>query len=785
MRKAMLYEKAQEKYASLLNNDSQRDRAQIGIKTLRHEAAKELYKLGLAYEAAKQSDYACEQYRKALEINSSYNEAQMALARVSGDPFAAVRTLADLGLYTAAEEKFREVVKENRGINVPKDLEYLSGGKIKIWRENRIKIEPWIRSIGEILVVGGIFVLAVFITLRLFKLCTQNLLNPRLDIQDFDTGATELDMGKGLAAMVEVSFKQIGELGSHGSSPKVIAGPIEEFEIPADVKSVHPYIKIVSMLIEWLFPPKVITVSGYLQKPGGKLGAGLTLALVESRTGTIIANRTIWQKDFDLAITSPETEDPTPYYRLAEQAAIWILFQQELWFEKKFTLMGTSDWLSFAYFRAGVRWTKDDKDDKDDKARKLYVESLNQDMNNRGALFNLGALDTEARKYRRAIDRLKRARNTYISDGKIHNQKRENETDKKNIYMPHLKDAVWYKATYQLAATYHYQSIKFEEQASTCQFEEQASTFRVQVKKKKLEGQASDSLNQAEDEAKKLYKAIEEAIKPQKKEDKALRNFLESFRPMATIMYAEILVGTTDDKKKTKAKECIERVDFSKLTYRIHYNLACYYTNASDNKKALYHLKYALERGGEIIQWAQRDPSLKGLREGMECNFYGLIKEYSDPVTPSGDLLPLAGLRVIGEIYAKLLKEQGIVSHEDLIQKANTPSARKTLAEKLGINTTLLRQWALLADLMRIVGSDTQYANLLESANVCSLRDLKRNNSHDLTKLLHQVNTAQSLVKQPPLEETVLLWVLEANIIEPKVEETEPKVLKQMELVGI
>jgi tetratricopeptide (TPR) repeat protein len=336
-----------------------------------------------------------------------------------------------------------------------------------------------------------------------------------------------------------------------------------------------------------------------LQKAGGDLGAGLTLSLVRKKTGRIIANETIWQKEFDSAITPPKEKDPAPYYRLAEPAAIWTIFHEELPFKQKLDPLGTSDWLSYAYFRAGVRWAREERDD---KARKLYVEALNQDADNRSALFNLGALDVEAGEYERAITRLQMAR--------------ESEP----------KDPVWYKATYQLAATHHYCSRQ----------------------------------KQAENEAETLVATIQETIKiPQITENKRLEDFLKSFKPMACIMCAAILVGT----KKTEGPKLqvnitdsdstefsykiitseggnVDRTDLytAKLTYRSHYNLACYYTAASDNEKAWEHLKCALERGGDIVQWAQKDPSLERLREDKNGDFDKWIKKYSTPVTPSGDL---------------------------------------------------------------------------------------------------------------------------------------------------
>nr|AAU83851.1 hypothetical protein GZ34G5_18 [uncultured archaeon GZfos34G5] len=886
-----LYDEAHKAYIELLKNNTDLTCAQSGINKSRQKKAEEFYHLGEEHREARQYDLARSAYIEALKINSSYNESHEALAWVSGDPFAAVRTLADMGRYTEAEGRLKKVIEQNPGIDVPEELEYLLGEKIFFWR-----LPWWIRPLGELFIA----LLIVFLVVRRIY----NLRKPRLDIEDFDKGATNLDIGKGLAAMVEVSFKQIGESGAHGSRPSLIAGPIEKFEIPADVKSVHPYIKIMTQLFEWVFRPDVYTLSGYLQKPGGDLGAGLTLSLVRKKKGEIIANRTIWQKDFDPAITPPEEKDPAPYYRLAEPAAIWTLFHDELPFNKKLTLLGTRDWLSFAYFRAGVRWAREERDD---KARKLYVEALNQDTDNRGAWFNLGALDVEAGEYKRAIKRLQMAREKYlfcwdnisesdkerlrrfivddldihwaenaeiirsrndntisirengysaeieldekegeailkISDGKPIHLKVENElwfnwnsasgddkeklkikkylkenfnidwieksrikveknklefipegeykledpvkitiekdmTDNKKeegkgilkigqntydlkvkaengklnlykkenkLYKHFLKEPVWYKATYQLAATYHYWSMQKEDENTPKNLRELAAK-----------------------EAKKLYEAIEEAIKAlQKSEDKALRNFLKSFEPMAAIMYAAILA---DNNEKEEARGIVENIDTTKLTYRGHYNLACYYSETKDDEKAWEHLEYALERGGDIVQWAKNDPSLKRLREDTEGEFDKLIEKYFAPVMPSADLLPLAGLRLIEETHAKQLEGQGIVSHDDLILKADTPEARKKLAKKLCINDKFLQRWALLADMMRIVGIDTQYANLLEAAGVRSLDDLANIPHIDtLVDSLCKLND-QCLVKQLLSVEIVKQWNEDAKIIARKV----------------
>ena len=166
------------------------------------------------------------------------------------------------------------------------------------------------------------------------------------------------------------------------------------------------------------------------------------------------------------------------------------------------------------------------------------------------------------------------------------------------------------------------------------------------------------------------------------------------------------------------------------------------------------------------------DPSLKGVREfkfkETEVDFAKLIKKYeqkydSQKTSDSTDLLPLAGLTIIKEAFAKQLKEQGIVSPCDLIMKADTLSSREELAKKLGISTALLLRWALLADLMRIV-EDTKQINLLETADYGSIEALQKvSDPCGLADLLNQVNKAQSFVDQSPSCETVQQWLQESK----------------------
>ncbi|HEY9245254.1 MAG TPA: hypothetical protein VIO11_00255, partial [Candidatus Methanoperedens sp.] len=350
-------------------------------------------------------------------------------------------------------------------------------------------------------------------------------------------------------------------------------------------KEATPELKIISEFIEWAFPQKVIKLSGYLQKTKDR-GAGLTLSLTENWTGNILASNTIWQKDYDPMIESDE-KDPMPYYRLSDLAATWTFFQLHASSgEEDFALLGTSDWQSYAYFRAGVSWSLEGQKE---KARQLYVEALSRDMNNRGALFNLGVIDMEAGEYDKAIERLLMAKDSA-------------EREKTDGF---YSDSIWYNAMYQLAASYQYSSIWAKEGQE----------------------KAKPGLIEAEETAENLVTNIDAAIKSlQKNENRMLKQYLITFRPMAVILYAGILVNLGKDKEAGSLIESLK--PFSRLSYRVQYNLACYYSTAGDKikskerttayKNALLHLDYAFERGGDIVEWAKNDPSLKGVREDEE-----------------------------------------------------------------------------------------------------------------------------------------------------------------------
>lgn len=612
------------------------------------EPAEYYYELGKAYEAAGELKLAREAYINALKKNPNYVEVQNALSRVNKDEFAAVRALADLGFYTSAAELLEEMVKENAGVSVPEDLKYLMGGKISWVRQVRRWVELQLWSWSSIMETIGKAILAIIITilafLAIFRRIGPWILNSfrhkHLKIDKFNKGTTELEIGEGLAAKVEDEFKQIILKEDSPLLVDLVEGPIT-FEIPADIKSVTSPVKTISELIGWIFPQKVVSLCG-CQQWSKDFGAGLTLKLVNSQTGKIVANCTIWQKDFDptfkrklneAGAIQQEDKDPTPYYCLTEPAAAWLFFHlvrynvAERKKDRKLgSDLGTEVWQSYFYFRKGLDCEHDNRE----HACKMYGKALKWDPNNRFVLLNLGNLkvkeasenEEKSEEYKKALRLLKRAKEiseVYEKDLEwLQWVRKISKSQSKKMKRIH-GDNVWYIAMYQIAATYFYIE-NWGEAKRNCQ----ELKYTIQ--------RTLNVMDDVEDDILQIILMGKQG-KQHLKWMKKAKKWLEGMNPLIVGQYAIRLVIKN---KLKKANELIEDIlKEPDITYRSHYNVACYYAILGKKKKseeklkesgkayekALEHLKYALEKSIEegikerdnIYQWSQIDPSLKGM----------------------------------------------------------------------------------------------------------------------------------------------------------------------------
>ncbi|WP_407334054.1 DUF4332 domain-containing protein [Enterovibrio sp. 27052020O] len=123
----------------------------------------------------------------------------------------------------------------------------------------------------------------------------------------------------------------------------------------------------------------------------------------------------------------------------------------------------------------------------------------------------------------------------------------------------------------------------------------------------------------------------------------------------------------------------------------------------------------------------------------------------------------LVDIEGIGGTYAEKLEAIGVTTIEQLLEKGAQPSGRKSLAEDSGISGKLILKWINRADLARIKGISTQYADLLECAGVDTVPELAQRNAANLTAKMAEVNEEKNLVRQLPGESKVEDWIAQAK----------------------
>lgn len=117
----------------------------------------------------------------------------------------------------------------------------------------------------------------------------------------------------------------------------------------------------------------------------------------------------------------------------------------------------------------------------------------------------------------------------------------------------------------------------------------------------------------------------------------------------------------------------------------------------------------------------------------------------------------------IGEAYELKLNEVGIKSIEGLLDACATKKERDALAEKTGISDKLILKWANRADLDRISGVGSEYADLLEAAGVDTVPELAQRKPENLHKKMVEVNEEKKLVRKMPTLKQVEDWVDQAG----------------------
>lgn len=126
-------------------------------------------------------------------------------------------------------------------------------------------------------------------------------------------------------------------------------------------------------------------------------------------------------------------------------------------------------------------------------------------------------------------------------------------------------------------------------------------------------------------------------------------------------------------------------------------------------------------------------------------------------------------LKDLSDGLAAKLKEVGVATTEDLLEKAGSSAGRKQLAEQIGAVPSQVLTWVNEADLMRVSGVGEGFSQLLEASGVDTVKELATRNAENLTAKIAEVNEQLKLTGRVPNQEMVEGWIAQAKSLVPKV----------------
>ena len=120
----------------------------------------------------------------------------------------------------------------------------------------------------------------------------------------------------------------------------------------------------------------------------------------------------------------------------------------------------------------------------------------------------------------------------------------------------------------------------------------------------------------------------------------------------------------------------------------------------------------------------------------------------------------------IGASFAEKLATVGITTSDHLLEQGASKTGRAKIAADSDVSETLVLKWVNRADLARIHGIGSEYADLLEASGVDSVPELAQRNADNLHAKMEEVNGAKNLVRALPSLTSVEKWVAEAKTLD-------------------
>ena len=130
----------------------------------------------------------------------------------------------------------------------------------------------------------------------------------------------------------------------------------------------------------------------------------------------------------------------------------------------------------------------------------------------------------------------------------------------------------------------------------------------------------------------------------------------------------------------------------------------------------------------------------------------------------------LSSIEGIGKVFAKKLEKAGVRGTNSLLTACGTKKGREELSKTTGISKKRLLEWTNHADLFRITGIGSEYADLLEAAGVDTVPELGQRNPKTLHETMVKTNERKKLVRKLPTAEQVADWAKQAKKLKRAIE---------------
>ena len=123
----------------------------------------------------------------------------------------------------------------------------------------------------------------------------------------------------------------------------------------------------------------------------------------------------------------------------------------------------------------------------------------------------------------------------------------------------------------------------------------------------------------------------------------------------------------------------------------------------------------------------------------------------------------------IGPAYQEKLALAGVKTVEGLLEAGASKAGRKKIAEESGLDESRILVWVNMADLFRIKGVASQFAELLKAAGVDTVKELRNRNAENLHAKLVEVQEEKKITRSVPALSQVEDFIEQAKKLEPLV----------------